>query len=663
MCIVSRSKAEGRILAGALACMPFMRWRSRCLRWRSRFARAGLDQSVGEGGCVRWQVALHGEVEKTLYQSPIVKGTNQVLDSGRLALEPAKDPKVSRELVLSVDPLLMGAPDGADPLDIRDSLNWLEPELELDREQLRRELSRHTLSQIPTLADWEWETASSESLVLSNVWDQSDRDDPRYRVLLGSLDPFASFSKSIPIGTQDRWLVLAVNRAEEKSAPMLLQVHIEGHAIAELEIPPARDARGPDPLLIPVDSFRGRTVNVRLVQFPASSVPAPKTSPEQLALAVDWRGISTSIHRPGLLSLLKENEEFLTELSEGEGTLALDTAAPFSGKTSVKLTPPERGQSRVQGLEAPIRAIPRLGEYRYISFAWKKTDGQDIAFSLAHEGQLGGEAFADERPRGRKILKVNQNTNQARRLLQNAGRGLEFGYRYLTGRGNDELGPALRVEKKLPKDWQRIDRDVFGDFGEFTLTGFSLLCPDGQAAWFDEIYLARDHRDFEHLPSRRLQTQPPKDPNIAKIETQPERYGFINSAITGPFAISDSAEGVRLLKEHQGKTNVLRTHPKDQKTPAVLRTAVVLPKDRKSRLELEVHRHPEGDWNLIVLANGEKLQETLINKDNANEKWMAVSVDLSKFAGRPVLLEVRNAPNNWQYEDAYWSRLQLKTEN
>jgi hypothetical protein len=411
--------------------------------------------------------------------------------------------------------------------------------------------------------------------------------------------------------------------------------------------------------LIPVDAFRGRTVPVRLVQFPAPSVPSPKTTAEQLALVVDWRGISTSIHRPGLLPLLVENAEFLDELSEGEGTASLESAAPFSGKTSVKVTPTERGQSRIPGLDAPIRAMPRLGEYRYISFAWKKPDGQDIAMSLAHEGQLGGDVFADDRPKGRKILKVNQNGTLSRRMLQSAGRGLEFGYRYLTGRGSDELGPALKLEKKLPKDWQRHDRDVFGDFGEFTLTGFSLLCPDGKAAWFDEIYLARDLRDFEFLPSRRRQDAPPSDPNLVKSEAQPERFGLVSGAIAGPFAISDSADGVRLIKEHQGKTNVLRTHPKDQKTPAVLRAALILPANKKSRLELEVHRYPEGDWNLIVLANGEKLQETLINKNNANEKWANVSVDLSKFAGRPVLLEIRNAPNNWQREDAYWSRVAI----
>jgi hypothetical protein len=273
---------------------------------------------------------------------------------------------------------------------------------------------------------------------------------------------------------------------------------------------------------------------------------------------------------------------------------------------------------------------------------------------------LGGDDFGNPRPRVRRDPNRNQRGEvRARRPLASAGRGLEFGYRYLRGRGNADLGPALKLDRQLPKDWQRLDRDLFGDFGEFTLTGFSLICPDGEAAWFDEIYLARDHRDFEHLPSRRRPETPPSDPNILKAETQRERYGLASQAITGPFAISDTGEGVRLLKEHQGKTNVLRTMPRDQKTPCVLRAPLVLPADRKSQLELEVNRHPEGDWNLIVLANGEKLQETLINKDNAGKQWVSVTVDLSKFAGQPVLLEVRNAANDWHHEDAYWNRVAI----
>ncbi len=548
--------------------------------------RAGLDQSVGKGGCIQWKISLRGEQEKTLYQSPVVQGTNQVLDTGRLALEKPNDPKFARELVLSVDPLLTKGPAGSDPLDIRDSLNWLEPELELDREQLHRELSRQALSQVPVLADWELETDPSESLVLSNTWEEYDREDPRYRVLLASRGPFVSLKKSLRIGVQDRWLVLAVNRPAEKSPGVSLLVEIEGTAIADLEIPAARDVRGPDPLLIPVDSFRGRTVSVRLIQFPTPSKNSPPKPPQDLAaFAVDWRGISLCAYRPGLLPLLQENEAFLKELSEGEGTAALDDAAPFSGKSSVKITPPERGQSRLPGLQAPIRAVPRLGEYRLISFAWKKTDGQNIALAIAHDGIFGGEVFGNQRPRVRRDPNLNPNRKvRARRPWESFGRGLEFGYRYLRGLGKADQAPALKLDRKLPKDWQRLDRDVFGDFGEFTLTGFSLICPDGEAAWFDEIYLARDYRDLENLPSRRHPQPPPSDPNILKAEIEPERFGLVASTLTGPFAISDAGEGVRLLKEHQGKTNILQTRPRDRNTPCVLRAPFLLPAKQKCRL-------------------------------------------------------------------------------
>ncbi len=349
--------------------------------------RAGLDQSVGDGGSVKWQVAIHGAEDKTLYQSPAVIGTNQVLDTGRLNLGAPQSESPSRQLVLSVDPLLNSAPAGADPLDIRDSLNWLEPELELDREELKKEIARHAVSQIPALADWTLETGAG-GVVLGNQWDEYDRQDPRYRVLLGPAGRFCSLTKSLTIGTQDRWLMLAVNRTDDKAPPVRLQVQIEGAVLADLEIPAARDAKGPDPLLVPLRDFRGQTVNLRLVQY-TDPKAQPKTPEETQADCVDWRGIATSPHRPGLLPLLHENAKFLEKLTEGEGVAELDAAEPFSGKTSLKVTPSERGSSRIPGLRIPIRALPRLGEYRFISFAWKKTDGQDVALASGASGRVG----------------------------------------------------------------------------------------------------------------------------------------------------------------------------------------------------------------------------------------------------------------------------------
>lgn len=632
---------------------------------RSFRTRAGLDQSVGEGGCVRWQVSVRGAEEKTLHQSPVVRGTKQVLDSGRLTLPTLDDPNAQRELVLSVDPLLMGSPPGADPLDIRDSLNWLEPELELDPDLLAQEMARHSVPQIPALAGWDVETDPVQSVLLKNTWNEYDSNDPRYRVLVGSRGPFLSLTKSVRIGNSDRWLALAVCRPNDKAPPSTLHVEIEGDAMAELEVPPARDAKGPNPLLVPVDAFRGRTVNVRLVQFPSPEATPPKSPQEAMAFCLDWRGIGTSSHRPGLLPLLAENPDLILELTEGEGTAAWDQTEPFSTKTSLKVTPPERGVSRLPGLRVPIRAYPRLGEYRYLSFAWKKEGGKQIALALAHNGKLGGDDFGKQRPRVRIDPTRLRKNAPARRMLESSGRGLQYGYRYHRGQSDPEIGAAMMIERKLPDGWQYVERDVFTDFGEFTLTGFSFQPFDGTAAWFDEIYLARDRSDFQYLPSRRPEQKPPSDPNILQAETDPERLGLVTRTVLHPFAVAKSREGVKLLKEFQGKANVLQTAPPDQKTPCVLRAPVVFPIEQKSRLELVVNRHQAGAWKLLINANGKKLNETLISKANTGEegeKWVQVSVDLSQFAGQSVMLEVQNAPVAGSPDEAFWSNVSLISE-
>jgi hypothetical protein len=41
---------------------------------------------------------------------------------------------------------------------------------------------------------------------------------------------------------------------------------------------------------------------------------------------------------------------------------------------------------------------------------------------------------------------------------------------------------------------------------------------------------------------------------------------------------------------------------------------------------------------------------------------MMADLDLSKFAGKSVNLEVINQASGWSYEAAYWSELQIKSE-
>ena len=102
----------------------------------------GLDQSVGGGGCVLARVFLDATTSRPLVASDFLIGSADALDSGRLPWPHAS--AHPERLILVVDPAHAGRPRGADPLDIRDHFDWLEPLVELDADRLRSEIERRT---------------------------------------------------------------------------------------------------------------------------------------------------------------------------------------------------------------------------------------------------------------------------------------------------------------------------------------------------------------------------------------------------------------------------------------------------------------------------------------------------------------------------------------
>jgi hypothetical protein len=95
--------------------------------------RIGLDQSVSHGGCVRASIHLNDPKAKPVFQSDFIVGSQTLIDSGEINL---KDQNQAAELILMADSAHEGRPDGADPFDIRDHLNWIAPLLRLDKKQL-----------------------------------------------------------------------------------------------------------------------------------------------------------------------------------------------------------------------------------------------------------------------------------------------------------------------------------------------------------------------------------------------------------------------------------------------------------------------------------------------------------------------------------------------
>jgi hypothetical protein len=114
------------------------------------------------------------------------------------------------------------------------------------------------------------------------------------------------------------------------------------------------------------------------------------------------------------------------------------------------------------------------------------------------------------------------------------------------------------------------------------------------------------------------------------------------------------------LKEVGGKPNVLVTHPLNETTPCVIGRRIDVLPDKKTVLHLVVGHHPDGDWLLSITADRE-LVHKVIGKETAPDGWVNVDVDLSEYAGQIITVQLINAANGWQFEAAYWAKIEIET--
>ncbi len=240
--------------------------------------RLALDDSVGSrGGCARAEV-LQGS--RTLYTSPVLVGCGDLQDTGPLELDPA----LARELTLLVDPQSNPRPAGADPLNIRDLVNWLEGVVVLDRLQLAEEVARRAVVAIPAWAGWTIEPLGPHDpfpFQVRNHWDSiTDADHPAWRLQTIARVPFARISQQLTVPGERPTLAIYVSRFAEHSDPGKLQVQVNGEPVLKASVPERSKGRTVDPIRVSLAAFAGQTVKVEIIPWPLG---------EQAKL--DWRGM------------------------------------------------------------------------------------------------------------------------------------------------------------------------------------------------------------------------------------------------------------------------------------------------------------------------------------------------------------------------------------
>jgi len=107
----------------------------------------GLDRSAGLGGCASCSVYRDAVAGRPLWQGRFMRGSRAPVRVGEVSIAGAK------RLVLVTDFGHEGRPAGADPLDIRDFVNWVMPVVKVDPASVPRPID-DLAHWIPALGGW-----------------------------------------------------------------------------------------------------------------------------------------------------------------------------------------------------------------------------------------------------------------------------------------------------------------------------------------------------------------------------------------------------------------------------------------------------------------------------------------------------------------------------
>lgn len=193
--------------------------------------------------------------------------------------------------------------------------------------------------------------------------------------------------------------------------------------------------------------------------------------------------------------LLEDNaEELLPKLTNptgcpGEGHV--EKVEAFAGSSCIRIVPMQRYEPGIPGWEYRIREEPKPGEFRYLRFAWKCRGCTGI------------------------MLQMHDLT--------------DWHIRYTAG-ANKHGWMTQFVSEKPPEAWTLVTVDLFKDFGERTIRGIALTCFDGEAGYFDHIYLGRSVVDLDRIDATGLADAPPRVWTAAELEEKWEEVSSQDAA-------------------------------------------------------------------------------------------------------------------------------------
>jgi S1-C subfamily serine protease len=408
----------------------------------------GLDRLAGKGGCARGEILIGAATPQKIWESPVLVGSEAAHDFGPLSF-PA--PAESQRLILRADAMHVGRPAGADPFEVRDFVDWLDPILEFDAAVLQATVREKLTSAMPVWSQWNvaLPIAADKPPKFESFRDKFAASPGRFRFGTILEQPLA-LTRRLALSPQDQWLVMHVSRPVAQGSEPRLEVRIGGELVGDFKVP--LNEGQVRPLAVPLLGYHGGQQAEIDVQLTLHA--------EANAGSIEWRSLRTAEQLPFLYRVFEEENRFAPLTGEAP---TLDKGEPTYGVKALRMA---AGSSARIEFDRPlrIRDNPTAGEYRLFRFHLQKHGKGHVLVEFEGQGDRGP----------RRALRVGPLMDPPPEQV------------------------ALQ-DAELTQDWIMFQRDLFSDLGSFDIHAITLHVPDGEYALWDHIYLAGRWDDLEQI--------------------------------------------------------------------------------------------------------------------------------------------------------------------
>ena len=285
------------------------------LHARSFHCRMGLDHSVDTGGCARARIFVGSTHDKPRYESPLMIGSRKTADSGSVSL--ASAPNSPRRLILQVDPVARNHPVGADPLNIRDKFDWLDPQITFDPSGLGSEVRKRIAGQVVAWRGWTLKLDKPEACTWTNRFDETSGAGGQFLMGVHPENQPLTLSREIMVGDDDKWMVVDGGYVAGGDLHVgSVTLHVADGAIPADKIPVKQIwMRRGLPLIFPIAKYKGKKVTFemkraaggRSLYWRRIAVTGELPASYRLAQVLEGFGKGDMKVRPGLAGILVSN--------------------------------------------------------------------------------------------------------------------------------------------------------------------------------------------------------------------------------------------------------------------------------------------------------------------------------------------------------------------